>query len=113
MIHGAGEVGVGERDAAEWGGAENFARRRLAVRTEEKAGLRAEVRMAPAIQNDAGDVALRVEACAGKHLRELFTNAPFVFVERSGEQFGATALALRFGAEAGIRKQNLYGEHRR
>jgi len=40
MVHGADEIGVGKGDAAEWRGAENFARRGIAVRTEEEAGLR-------------------------------------------------------------------------
>ncbi len=40
MVHGAGEIGVGESDATERGRAENFTGSGIAVRTEEEAGLR-------------------------------------------------------------------------
>jgi len=40
MVHGAGEIGVCKSDAAERDGAENFARRGVAVCAEEKTGLR-------------------------------------------------------------------------
>jgi len=40
MVHGAGEIGVCKSDAAERDGAENFARRRVAVCAEEKTRLR-------------------------------------------------------------------------
>jgi len=40
MVHGAGEIGVCKSDAAERDGAENFARREVAVCAEEKTRLR-------------------------------------------------------------------------
>jgi len=66
--------------------------------------------VAPAIEDDGGDVALGVKTGGRKHLRKLVADAAFVFVERSGEEFGAAALTLGFGAEAWVREKDFYGE---
>ena len=72
MVGIAGEVCVRKRNTAEAGLAQNVARRRLAIPAEEKAGLRATVGMAPAVEDDAGYVAPSIEARGSEHIRQLF-----------------------------------------
>ncbi len=62
VIHDAGQVGIGEADAVEGRGAQDLSRGWLAVLAEEKAGLGAQIGMAPAVQNYAGDIALGIES---------------------------------------------------
>src|SRR5207302_6031261 len=100
----AGKFGVCERDAAERGRAENFARRGLPASSEEEAGLRTQIGVAPAVEHDAGNVALRVESNGRKHLGELVADSTFVFAEGSGEKFAAATMTLRFGGKPRIRK---------
>ena len=56
------KIGIGEADAVEGRGAQNLSRAWLAVLAEEKAGLRAQIGVAPAVQNYAGDIALGIES---------------------------------------------------
>src|SRR5712671_6808877 len=111
MIHGACQIGIRESDAAEGCRTENFARRGLAIATEKETGLRAQIRVAPAIENDSSDVTLSVKSHGGKHLRELFADAVFVIAEGRGENFSATAEPLRFGGETRIGKKYFHREH--
>src|SRR5579884_1496319 len=78
MVHDAGDVRIGERDAPERMVAQHVARPRLPVRTEEESGLRGQVRMPPAIQNDSRNIALRIESRAGEHGRKLLADLPLV-----------------------------------
>src|SRR5437764_8200665 len=96
MIHRASEIGIRESDAAKRSGAQNFPGRGIAISAKEKTRLRTEIRMPPPIENDSGNIALWVESNRRKHLRQLFANAVFVCVERSGQHFSAAAMALRF-----------------
>ena len=66
--------------------------------------------MAPAIEDDAGDVALGVKVGGRKHLRELIADAAFVLTEGSGEKFSATTVALGLGRKARIGEKDFYGE---
>jgi hypothetical protein len=50
----------------------------------------------PTVEDDAGDVALGVEANGRKHLRELIADAALVIAEGRGEKFSAAAVALGF-----------------
>src|SRR5262249_738795 len=101
---------VGKGHAAEGSGTKYFARCRCAIGAKEEAGLRTEVGVAPAIQNDAGDMALDVKTHTGKHLGKLFTDLALVLAERSGKELGASSLALFFGGEARIGKKNFKRE---
>lgn len=56
MIHDAGQVGIGERNTPERRGPQNFAGGRLSVGTKEKTGLRIEISVTPAIQDDSRNV---------------------------------------------------------
>ncbi len=120
VIHGAGEVGIGKGDAAEGGAAQQFAwggpRDLLACRgvafelSEEKTGLGIEISMAPAIEDDRGDIAMGVKASVREHRRELIPKALLVFAEGGGEHFCAASMALLFGGETGISVQNFHGQ---
>ena len=83
MVHDASDIGIGESDAAKGHAAEYLARRVISILAKEKAGLRAEVGVAPAVQNQAGDITPRVEAYAGEHRGELLADAALVLAERS------------------------------
>ena len=97
MIHGASQVGVGEGNSAEWGAAQNFAGRGLAVASEEKAWLWIQVGVSPAVQDDCGDIPLGAKARVRKHGVELFADALLIFAERNAQHFRAAALSLLFG----------------
>ena len=82
----AGEIGIGKGNASEGGAAQDLARRRLAVLAEEKSRLRTAIGVPPAVEDDAGDIALGVEARSGEHLGKLLARLSFIIdegVERS------------------------------
>jgi hypothetical protein len=110
MVHCPGKVRVRERDAAERSGAQDVARGRFAICPKEKAGLRAQIGVASAIQNYSGDVARAVEASAGKHIAELLANAALVFAEGCREHFGSAPMALFLRTDAGIGIENFESE---
>ena len=62
MVAGPGKIRVGKRDPAVRPIPQDIPRRGLAIHPEEKPRLRIHIRVAPAIQNDSGDVSARVEA---------------------------------------------------
>ena len=68
MVHGAGKLGVGERDSPERGASQDLTRGGLATFAEEEARLRRKIRVAPAVEDDARNVAARLEARGLKHL---------------------------------------------
>ena len=53
MVHDAGQISVGKCNAPERRRSQNFAGRRFSISAEEKAGLRIEIGVPPAVQNDA------------------------------------------------------------
>src|SRR5580704_19072211 len=97
MIHGPGQIGIGKCDPAEWCVAQDLPGGRSALLSEEETRLRAQVGMAPAVQNNAGDIAPRVEAGAGEHCRELFADLLLIVPERSTHQLAPAAIPLLFG----------------
>ena len=98
MIHRSGKIAVGKGDSAERFSAQDFSRRRLSIQTKEKAWLRTEVGVPPTVENDAGDISLRVKSVAGKHRCHLLADLPFVVAKPSAEQFRAAAIPLLLGA---------------
>src|SRR5215472_14585695 len=111
MIGNPRQIGVGERGPPERRRPQHLAGSWFAVFAEEESRGRGQVRMAPSVQNDSGDIASGVEAGAAEHLRELLTNLALIVPERSGKQLGASQVALLFGRFPGMRKQNLDREH--
>src|SRR5580698_10185891 len=97
MVHRAGQIGVGKSNPAKGRAAQDFARRRLAVRAEEESRLRTQVRVPPTVQNDSGDVASGVETRARKHRIKLLANLPLVVFEGCADHFGASSMPLIFG----------------
>jgi len=74
---------IGRRSAAD------SPRRRLSVLAEEETRLRAEVGVAPAIQNQAGDVAAGVEARRLQTSWRIVADPALVLAEWSGHQLDA------------------------
>ena len=62
MIHDAGQIRIREGNAAVRIVAQDFSRSGLPIGAKEKSGLGAEIGVAPPVQNDAGDIAPRVES---------------------------------------------------
>src|ERR1051326_1397160 len=113
MIHRTGQIGVRERNAAMRSVAQHVARGRPAVRPKEETRLRIHVGMTPAVENDAGDIAPRIEAAGGKHVAELGAKGALVARERCAQELRATAAALLADRHTGLREQNLDRQHRR
>ena len=78
MIHRSGKIAVGKGDSAERFSAQDLSRRRLSIQTKEKAWLRTEVGVAPAVENDAGGITLRVKSVAGEHCGHQLADLPFI-----------------------------------
>ena len=96
MVHRPSQIGVGKSDPAERRLAQDFSSGGLAASAKEESRLRAQIGVTPAIQDDSRDVPLGVEAGAGKHLRELLTDLPFIVPEGSSDHFCAALISLRF-----------------
>ena len=94
MIHRARKIRVGESDSPEWQAPQDLTGSGLAVFPKEESGLRTEIGVTPAIQNDGGNVAPCIEPGGSKHSRELLPDAPLVLSKRRRQQLGATANSL-------------------
>ena len=101
MIHRAGQICICERDAAKRRASQGFSRRGLPVDPKEKPGLRIQIRVSPAIQNDSCDIALCIEASGSEHDGELLADSSFVIAEGSGQHLSAAAMPLFFGGHPG------------
>ena len=75
--------------------------------TEEEARLRVHVGVPPAIEDDAGDVAPRLEAARRKHVRELLAKGSLDLLEGGGEHLHAAARSLLVDRQTGIRVSTL------
>ena len=94
MVHDAGQIGIRERYATEWRSPQNFARCGFSILAEEKAGLRIQVGVSPAVQNDSFNVPPRIKPDAAEHLSELLADFSLVIPERRGQHFSAAAVSL-------------------
>src|SRR3954470_21044366 len=107
MVHRSGQIRICECNSAKRDVAKNLPRCRLTVAAEEKSGLWIQVSVAPAVQNDAANIPLRVETCPGKHVVELLADLPFVVPEWGSDQFGSSQISLVFGRLSWVGIQNL------
>src|SRR5258708_19596819 len=101
MVHDPSEVGIRESDAPMRPIAQDLAGAGAPVRTEEKSRLRTQVRMPPAIQDEAGDIALWIETSAAEHHGKLLADPALVDAERRGKQFGSPASDLLSNRQPG------------
>src|SRR3982750_4719738 len=111
MVWRAGQVRIRERDSSKGRCTQNLPGRRLPVTAEEKSGLRADVCMSPAIQDDAGDVTSGIEPTSGKHLSQLCADLPFVIAKRSGQELSASQVALLLQRQTITGEKNFEREH--
>src|SRR5437868_5277575 len=110
MVHCAGQIGIRKSYSAKRRSSQNFARRRFVVSTKEESGLRAQVGVAPTIQDNASDITPRVKTRTAKHVRELLPNLLFIVRERSPNHLSAAAISLLFSGVSGIGIQNFQAE---
>ena len=101
MIHNAGEIRIGKGDAVMRVIAQEISRRRLSAIAEEKTRLRAQVRVSPSVQDDAGDVIFRVKSQILKHHGKLFTNFSLVGAKGRRVEFRTSAADLLLDGQAG------------
>src|SRR3984957_12105519 len=83
MVHRSGQIRISESDSSKRRGSQHFTRRRLSVLPKEKARLRIEISVAPAIQYNSRDVALRIKSRPRKHIGKLLPDSPLVLSECS------------------------------
>ena len=112
MIAGPCKIRIRKRDPPVWTIPQDVPRRRHAVGAEEKPRLRIHVRMTPAIENDAGDVAARIESAGREHVGELLAERALVLRERRAEQLRASPAPLLGDRQARLREEDLDGQHR-
>src|SRR5581483_8804032 len=94
MIHRPRKIRIRKGNPPEWRAPQNLPWRRLAVRPEEESGLRTQIGVPPAIEDDRGNITARIKPGCRKHSRELLTDAPLVLPERGCQQLGASPHAL-------------------
>src|SRR5579862_5720852 len=87
MIHHPRKISIRKRDSAKSRRSQNLSGRRLSIHAKKEPGLRVQVRMPPAVQNNAGNIAACLETRARKHVRELFANLTFVVAKRRIQNF--------------------------
>src|SRR5207249_2199591 len=68
VVHRSGQVSVGEGNSTEGSHTKDFAGGWLSVLAEEKARLRTHVGVAPAVENDSGNIAAGIEPRPRKHI---------------------------------------------
>ena len=82
-----------EHECAEWA-AEHIAWRGLAIAAGVEAWAGRDVGVSPAIEDDAGDIALGVESARAEHLHHLLEDRGLVVAVRRAEEARAGDLAL-------------------
>src|SRR5215831_18281252 len=111
MIGSSGEVGVSEGDPAEGRGPQNLSRGRAPVLAEEEPGLRADVSVPPAVENDSRDVSRGVESGSGEHFAQLGPDPMLIIAKRCREQFRAAQVPLIYEWQSVMSEENLQREH--
>src|SRR3954468_162143 len=113
MIGRACQVGVRESNSPVWPVTENVPGRRFAINAEEETRLGIYIGVSPAVENDSGNVAFRIEAARREHVAQLLSKRALVLSERCAQQLGAAATALLSDGQTWLRKQNFDGKHSR
>ena len=108
----AGQFRVAEGDAPV-AFAYRLARRRRAVTAEIKPGLRRDIGMSPAVQDDGGDIALGVKPGHAEQFLHLFAHLDFNIPVTVGEQLVAAHNGLRLQRQALAEIRNVECQHRR
>src|SRR6202011_4471447 len=91
---------------------DDFQRRRLSVAAEIEAGRRRDVRMSPAIEDDPGDVAARIEARRAEQGLQLAADLDFEVGVARSEQAPARGGNLPGERYARLRKADVERQHR-
>ena len=113
MVHDPREVGIGKCDATERRRTQHFAGRRFSILAEEKTGLRVQICVSPAVQDDSRDIPPGVKTRSREHVGELLTNLSLIILERRSQHFTPASVSLIGDRQAGIGIQNLQRKHHR
>src|SRR5262245_32306341 len=76
------------------GSANDISRRRSPVPLEIESGLRIDVSMTPAIQDNSSNIALRIEARSAEECDKLLSNLPLISTKRRRQKLGTTQRTL-------------------
>src|SRR3546814_12160880 len=80
---------------------------------EIKARLRGDIGMAPAVEDDPGNIALRVETRSGETGGQLLAELPFEIGVTRREQLRASRRPLLRTGKVGVQEGDIEGQHRR
>ncbi len=108
----AAQIGVRKSDPSEGLAAQQIAGRGLSVPTEEKARLRSQQSVPPAIQDDSRDIAARVKPGGREPIGQRFADLPLVFTKGSRQQLAAAFQALRLDRQAGVKERLIERKNR-
>src|SRR6185369_13408044 len=97
VVHRSRQVCIRESDATKRRAPQGLPRGRVSTFAEKEARLRIDVRVTPAIQHDAGDVAFGVKSRSAKHRRELLAYPLFIVSKRGAKHLGTSAMPLLLG----------------
>src|SRR6476620_348578 len=70
-VHDSSQISIGKCNTAEGRSSQDFAGSGLSVPAEEKPGLRIQIGVTPAVQNDSLNIAPRIKTEAAKHFSKL------------------------------------------
>src|SRR4026207_122560 len=87
MVHDSSQIRIGTCNTAEGRSSQDFAGRGLSVPAEEKAGLRIEVGVPPAVKNDSFYIPPCIKTGGAKHFSKLLADFSFVIAERGCQHF--------------------------
>src|SRR5271154_5127660 len=111
VIHDSRKIGIGEGDFAERSAPHYLSGSDLALRPKEEAWLATEIRVAPTIYDDAGDIPPRIKTAARKHQSHLLANHSLIFRVRGAQQAHPSPRALLRQWNARLGKRDFHTEH--
>ena len=111
VIHGAGQIGLCERDPSERRIPQSASRSRLSAETKKESRSRIDEGMPESIQDNAGNVSSGIEPGGSEHLGHLFADSLLVNSVRRGEEFYSALMLLLGDGKSRPREINEEGQH--
>jgi hypothetical protein len=106
MIHNPRKIRIRKRNLPERSPPHHFTRSHLALGPEEESRLTAKISMAPAIDDNPGNIPPRIKPAARKHQRHLFADQPFILRVRRAQQAHPSPRALLWQRNPWLRKRD-------
>src|ERR1700722_8115215 len=113
MVHRARKVGVRKGDPSEGSDTEDIPWSGFAIRSEKESWLRVDKSVPEAVEDNSGDIALRVEAGRSEQVGHLLADLPFVIRIRRRKEFGPSFAPLLGGWKSRLCEVDEEGEYSR